>query len=277
MNLKKLKFLLTSLIILFVCLSGIYYKYSCDKKAQRYYRQGVGLYNQKKYSDAYYNFKQIKPISNMYELSLLKQYQCANNLSDRKTTLLKLKEIIKTSKNETIRPWALYNEASLNQELKLNSNATLAKKYKYIYTKYPNTDFGIASAYKTAQLSKENANFSKDCYIKYLSYAPNGKYALSSIDELSKINAYFSFNDYEIIADAKYANEQYQGALEYYEKTLFSKNWYKISKCYRALKNKDQEKLTIQKGLSLNTSAIQEKELSKAIEPSRMDWISSCS
>ena len=120
MNLKKLKFLLTSLIILFVCLSGIYYKYSCDKKAQRYYRQGVGLYNQKKYSDAYYNFKQIKPISNMYELSLLKQYQCANNLSDKKTTLLKLKEIIKTSKNETIRPWALYNEASLNQELKLN-------------------------------------------------------------------------------------------------------------------------------------------------------------
>ncbi len=266
MSLNKLKFLLISLIFILICLSGMHYKYTCDKNAQRYYRQGVGLYNQKKYSDAYYNFKQIKPISNMYELSLLKQYQCANNLSDKKTTLLKLKEIIKTTKNDTIKPWALYNEATLNQELKTNNQATLAKKFKYIYTTYPDTDFGIASAYKAAQLSKGNPSTSKVGYIKYLSYAPNGKFALNSIEELSKMNVYFSLDDYEIIADAKFANEQYKGALEYYEKTIFSKNWYKISKCYKNLKNKEQEKSTIQKGLSLNTSSIKEKELSQAIE-----------
>ena len=266
MSLSKLKFLLTSLIILFICLSGVYYKYTCDKNAQRYYRQGIGLYNQKKYSDAYYNFKQIKPLSNMYELSLLKQYQCANNLSDKKTTLLKLREIIKTTKNDTIKPWALYNEAILSQELKTTSENTLAKKFKQIHATYPNTDFGIASAYKSAQLSKENTSQAKVSYINYLSYAPNGKFSLNSIEELDKMNVYFSLSDYETIADANYANEKYQNALKYYEKTIFSKNWYKISKCYRGLKNKEQEKLTIQKGLSLNTSAIKEKDLSQAIE-----------
>lgn len=262
-KIKQLSFLI---ILIIIIISGVYFKYTCDTNAKRLYQQGMSLYNQNKYSDAYYNFKQIKRFSNLYELSLLKQYQCANNLSDKKTALIKLKDLIKYTKNETIRPWALYNETLLNQELKTNSLTTLNKKFKYIYTTYPNSDFGIASAYKSAQLSKNDILSSKEGYIKYLSYAPSGKFALNSIDALSKMNVNFNKDEYEIIADAKYANSQYADAIEDYQNTTFSKNWYKLSKCYKNLKNKEQEKEVIYKGLALKISNVNEKELSNAID-----------
>ena len=256
-------FFLTLLIIL----SGVFYKHRCDKNAQRYYRQGENLYLEKKYSDAYYNFKQIKPISDLYELSLLKQYQCAHNLDDKNTSLIKLKELIKTTKNDYIRPWALYKEVSLNQELKTNTQTQLAKKYKYIQDNYPQSDFGIASAYKSAHLSKQAApNSAKESYINYLSYAPMGKFSLSAIDELLKLNSVFTKEDYEIIADSLLVNEKYQSAIDAYQKTTFSKNWYKISKCYRGLKNKDLEKQIILKGFNLTISDVDERDISSAID-----------
>lgn len=267
MDIKNLKRLLATLIILLVVLSGFYYKYVNDKNAQRFYSQGKSLYEQGKYSDAYYNFKQIKPIAKNYELALLKQYQCAQKLDDKKTALIKLKELTKTTKNEYIKPWALYNEAILSQELKLDNQTQSYRKFNSIQLSYKDNDFAIASAYKSAQLSKESTpNQSKASFIKYLSYAPMGKYSISSLEELKQINSYFSNDDYEIIADSYLANSKFQSAIEYYNKTLFSKNWYKISKCYKGLNDKKNEKESILKGLSLKDSEIDEKELSHAID-----------
>ncbi|MBE7708224.1 MAG: lytic transglycosylase domain-containing protein [Cyanobacteria bacterium SIG27] len=267
MNINKLKTLLFLLIIAFIGLSGIYYKISCDKNAQRFYSQGEKLFVEKKYSDAYYNFKQIKPISDLYELSLLKQYQCANNLDDKKTAVLKLKEIVKTTKNEDIKPWALYNEAILSKELKLDTQELSAKKFKYIQDNFSKSDFAVASAYKAAHLSKDlTPSVAKENYLRYLSYAPTGKFSLNAIDELTKLDVAFSKEDYEIIANSMLENGQYRNAVEYFQKTYFSKNWYKISKCYRNLKDKELEKETILKGLKLSISDVGEKEISVAID-----------
>lgn len=267
MNISSLKRLLAVLVILLGTLLGISYKYNSDKNAQRLYKQGNELYNQKKFSDAYYNYKQIKPVSDLYELSLLKQYHCANNLNDKKTSLIKLREVIKKTKNSYIKPWALYQEAVLSQEMKIAQEGVLHKKYKYIQTNYPDSDFGIASAYKVAQLTKEKTpHMAKDSYINYLSYAPSGKYSLSSVDDLLKMNVILSKEDYEIMANSLLENERYQMALELYRKTTFSKTWYKISKCYKSLNDKELEKQTILKGLNLPISDIDEKELNLAID-----------
>lgn len=267
MNIKIIQKLLTIVVIIVLTAVGISYKKNIDKNSSRYYEQGLNFYNQGNFSDAYYNFKQIKPFSNMHELALLKQYQCANNLNDKKTSLAKLKEIIKFSKNDYIKPWALYQETILMQELKSTSDAILSKKFKYIHTNYPNSDFGIASAYKTAQLSKNiNVYNAKQNYINYLSYAPMGKFSISAIEELSKLNLELSKEDNEIIADALLENERYQKAIEYYKKTIFSKNWYKISKCYQYLKDNEQEKQAILKGFDLAISDVSEKEIGSAID-----------
>ena len=267
MNTNKLNSLLFALIVILAILFGAHYKYTCDKNAVRFYNQGLDLYKQEKYSDAYYNFKQIKSFSKLYELSLLKQYQCANNLADKKTALIKLREIIKTTKHTDIKPWALYSEAMLSQEMKVNDDIQLARKFKYIQENFPESDFGIASAYKAAHLSIDTEPTSaKASYLKYLSYAPSGKFSINSIEELSKLEVVFSKEDFEIIADSKFANGQYQSALEFYKKTSFSKNWFKIAKCYRNLKDKNNEKEIILKGFDLSSSFIEEKEISNAID-----------
>ena len=267
MNIENLKRLLTLFIIIIIIVIGINYKKNCDKNSQRYYDQGMNFYKQSNFSDAFYNFKQIKPLSNMYELSLLKQYQCANNLNDKKTSLIKLKEIIKTTKNNHIKAWALYQEANLIQELNLASDNLINKKFEYIHLNFPDSNFGIASAYKTVHLSKNNDIFSaKQSYIDYISYAPSGKFSISAIEELSKLNLELSKEENEIIADSLLENEHYRKAIEYYNKTTFSKNWYKISKCYRGLKDKEQEKQIILKGFNLNVSNVNEKDISSAID-----------
>lgn len=267
MNTRKLKHLFIFFILTTIILLGLYYKHTSDKNAERYYRQGMQLYSEKKYSDAYYNFKQIKPISELYEIALLKQYQCANNLDDKKTSLIKLRELIKKTKNIYIKPWAQYQETILSQELKLSPEAIIIKKFKQIKTNYPDSDFSIASAYKLAQLTKESTpSMAKKSYLDYLSYAPNGKFSLNATEDLLKLNIVLTKEDYEIIADSLLKNEKYQSALNNYQKTTFSKNWYKISKCYRNLNNAEQEKQIILKGLNLPISDVEEKDISNAID-----------
>lgn len=267
MDLRKLKFLLIFLLIALFSLFIVYIKVKNDKISERLYRQGSEFYVLQKYSDAYYNFKQINSFSNLYEIALIKQIQCANKLDDKKTQQIKLLELIKKTKDKNILPWALYNETIISAELKTDSNSKQYKKYKYIYETFKDTDFAIASAYRMAKLKeKDSKTLAKDKYIEYLLYAPDGKFSVDAVDSLSRLNIDFSKDELETIAKANLLNKKYAQALELYKQTSFSKNWGNIAKCYRGLKDTQNEKITILKGLDLKTSSIEEKELANLIE-----------
>ena len=98
------------ILIVFGFLFCVHIKFSADKQVKQFYKQGLEFYSQKKYQDSYYNFSQIKKYSNLYALALLKEYQCARNLGDKKTAYLKLKTLRKTTKNSYILPYVVYNE-----------------------------------------------------------------------------------------------------------------------------------------------------------------------
>ena len=106
LNSKVLKIALCALLIMFVFTVVFGFKYKSDKDAKRFYLQGMSFYNKGNYSDAYYNFKQISHISELYTVSLLKQYICAMKLEDKKTAHNKLLELIRFTKDENIRPYA---------------------------------------------------------------------------------------------------------------------------------------------------------------------------
>ena len=116
MDIRKGKILLFILFGITITLATFLFKISCDKNAQRYYNQGLEFYKQQNYSDAYYNFKQINFLSKLYSVSLIKQYQCATKLGDKRTSHIKLKELLRFTKNKNLRPYLLYNETSLAQE-----------------------------------------------------------------------------------------------------------------------------------------------------------------
>ncbi len=264
---KHLNIILASLLAITITTSFAFFKISQEKKWQKFYSQGMSFYNQENYQDAYYNFSQIKRISKLYELSLLKEFQCANNLNDKKTAHKKIKELIKIAKDKNLRPYVLYNEANLSDELSTNSKNQLQKKYGYIQKTYPESDFAIASGYKQAQILKETKPLlAKEKYIEYLNYAPNGKFALNALDEVTKYKTELNKEDWDIIAFAFLQNQKYNEAISAYEKTSFSKNWAYIAQCYKGLKQFNKEKEAILRGLNLKISDIEEKEISNQIE-----------
>lgn len=245
----------------------IVFKMGMDAEAKRLYKQGMEYYNKQDYSNAYYNFKSIKRFSNIYSLALLKQFQCAKNLQDTKTARQALKESIRIIKDDNIRPFLLYSDAIMTQELNLENDEKLMARYKYIIEHYEENDFSYASSYRFAKLAeKQNKYLAKEKYIEYLSYAPNGKYSVDALESLKENEDIFTKEDMEIIADAYLSNNNFSTALSYFEKSDFGKNWIKISKCQKNLKRFDDEMKTIKNGFNLKNSTPEEKEISYAIE-----------
>ncbi len=265
LNSKVLKIALCALLIMFVFTVVFGFKYKSDKDAKRFYLQGMSFYNKGNYSDAYYNFKQISHISELYTVSLLKQYICAMKLEDKKTAHNKLLELIRFTKDENIRPYALYNETLLAIELGGSNDKQSLKKFKKIIDNYPGNDFAYASAYKSAVLS-DDVRYAKEKYIEYLEYAPVGKFSLPALENLKPFGKILTEEDREIIANSYYLNSKYQEAANFYKETDFSKNWFKLSKCYRALNKKEEEKSTIINGLNLFEAEVEEKDIDSAVK-----------
>ena len=257
------KIIISIVLILFVLVFIVSYRTSCDKKAQRLYKQGVELYNEQKYSDAYFNFKKISSQSDLYRVSLVKQYFCADKLNDKKTAYQKIKKLSRVAKDDIIAPWAMYIEATMAQDMGFDSERRSLKKFENIYKKFPNNDFGLASAYRASVLSKDE-EFKISGLIDYLKNAPLGKYSAESIDILLKTNI-LSKEDYEVIANSYFLNKKYNEALKYYLKTDFSNNWFNIAKCYENLNNKNEELKTIENGLKLIKSEVKEEDIDLAI------------
>lgn len=264
MDIRRLKIILIILLLMFIGTGVCAFKYKSDIDAKRFYKQGMNFYSKENYSDAYYNFKQISRISDLYIISLLKQYICAYKLNDKKVAHSKILELVKRTNDSNIRPYAMYNEAILAIELKLNTPDRSLKKFKKIIDKYPDNDFAYASAYKAAVLS-DDRRFKKEKYIQYLDYAPVGKFSLSALDDLKFYKNSLSPSDREVIANSYYLNSKYEEAVKYYLETDFSKNWFKISKCYRALNKKEEERAALTNGLNMERSEVEEKDIDIAL------------
>ena len=245
----------------------LFFKIKNDKNGQRYYKQGIEFYKEKKYQDAYYNFKQIGRFNALYKLSLIKQYQCAKELQDTKTAYSKISQLAKLSKKSPMEPWVLYQEAEMYRELHPDKKENCIKKYENIQKKFPDSDFSTASSYKIASICLEDdKNKSKIYYLEYLKNAPSGKFAIPSLEALSGLKAGISQKVWEIIADAYFATGKYQEAINCYLYSNFSDVWYKISKTYKYLGNYQLEKDTILKGLQLKISSVEEKDIDTAID-----------
>ncbi|MBR2069313.1 MAG: transglycosylase SLT domain-containing protein [Candidatus Gastranaerophilales bacterium] len=264
MDSTKLKIILGILILMFLCTTVCAFKYKSDIDAERYYKQGASFYAKSNYSDAYYNFKQISSFSKLYKLSLLKQFICAYKLEDKKTAHSKLLELAKYTKDDSIYPYVLYNEANLAMELGINSKEQSLRKFKRILKNYPDNDFYYASAFKSATLS-DTKYFAKEKYIEYLEYAPIGKFSQLTLENIKQYKSLLTKKDKEIVADSLFLNSRYEEALEYYKDTEFSNNWYKISKCYKALNKRKDEETALLNGLFLNYSDVKEKDIYTAL------------
>ncbi len=267
LNNNFFKVVLAFILALLVTFGFSMYKLNVQEASNKLYKQGMILFNNKKYQDAYFNFSQIKKTSSLYEMALLKQFQCADKLNDKKTALAKIALLSKKTDDETIRPYILYNELTYNLQTKKYSNSQLASKFEYIQKTYPNSDFAMASAYRIAKIEKSrNVHLAKNKFIEYLKYAPSGKYSADALSEVTKLNTFLSEQDRIIISNIYLANNNFQAVSDILKTVPFELSWINLAKAYRGLKKYELERKTILEGLNLKKSPVAEKEISLLVD-----------
>ena len=183
-----------------------------NNRAYTLYKQGLNFYLKNDYQNAYYNFSKISALSELYDISLLKQGFCALNSGDKRTAYQKFKYLSFFSNNPHITPVALYQAALINMEHKKYSYAY--KKFKKLYKKYPQSDYKKAAAYQLGLLFKnKNSQIAKDYFIEYLEYAPSGRYSLSAIKYIDELKLFLTNDEKCIVANALFENQKYSGVI----------------------------------------------------------------
>ena len=183
-----------------------------NNRAFTLYKQGLSFYLKNDYQNAYYNFSKISALSELYDISLLKQGFCALNSGDKRTAYQKFKYLSIFSNNIHITPVALYQAALINMEHKKYSHAY--KKFKKLYKKYPDSDYKKAAAYQLGLLFKDkNPQIAKEYFIEYLEYAPSGRFSLSAIEYIYSLKIFLTNEEKCILANALFDNKKYSSVV----------------------------------------------------------------
>lgn len=94
---KKLKFVfITSAfaVLILIVLSNVVKMTQVSEKDFKTYRQGLEYLNKKDYENAYFNFSNVSRTSAIYEIALLRQALCADELNDSQTASKKFRMFI---------------------------------------------------------------------------------------------------------------------------------------------------------------------------------------
>ncbi len=224
-------------IVIFILLVTIgYFVYnhiSSEERGISAYQQALSLYKDADYENAYQEFGKVPSSSCLKESALFRQARCATNLGKKELAIKKYNRIVHSNSKSSIVPISEYNMANLLFDLK---DKRAKKHYINIIKKHPTSDYAIASDYYLGLI--EVRNFPKDekklekakekaliNFKTYIEKAPDGRYALKSIQEIDKLGIKLKNYDNLLIAKAYYANGDYEKAKDFLNRTTLSESW----------------------------------------------------
>lgn len=251
--------------ILAVFLMFFFATKNASKRPIELYKQGVEFYTDRDYQNAYYNFSKISFFSGLYQISLLKQGQCALNIGDKKTAYLKFKHLGSFSKDPHIAPFALYHAALINMEHKKYSYAY--RKLKKIYKNYPDSDYKKAACYLLGVLYKDkNPHTAKKYFVEYLEYAPSGRWAKDALRECEALKLVMSSKEKLILAKACFSATDYARALLYAKEINSPEAILLCAKIYEALGERKSAYSSYLKMLTVCDETIEPDEISQVVD-----------
>lgn len=236
---KKLKFIFivcAFLTLILIVLSNVFKMTQVSEKDFKTYRQGVYFLEKKDLENAYYNFINISKTSAIYEIALLRQALCADELNDSQTATKKYKMFIEKYPDSIFIEKTYY---ALAQNYYKEKDFNKAEKtFNEIKKLYKDSDYKIASDYYLGEIFLEKANIennkknkqdykekSKDYFIKYLEIASGGKYSLISAEKIKLLNIPLTPIEHFYIGEAYYKNGLYTKALNNFNKANISDSW----------------------------------------------------
>ena len=252
------------------------------------YKQGLSYLQAKDYQNAYFNFANVSKTSALYEIALLRQALCADELQDSETAVKKYHTFIEHYPDSIFIQKVYY---SLGQNYFKEKDYKKAEKtFAAIRKNFPDNEYKTASNYYLGEITKEkNPERAKVFFIEYLKDAPQGRFAVDCAKGLMSLNkianekdkdkdkdkekkepaereVLFTPYDNSIVGKTLFYNREYSGALEFFQRADIKKVWnyiylinlykYDTAKAWKAFEN----------GYSLYSNSIETEELYTALE-----------
>ena len=263
---KKIFIIIISIvtILLFFAGSLLNKKYGfiqTNEAAKRIYSQGLDDIKNGDLQNAYYNFSKISRFNDYYEAAVFRQGLIATELNDNESAIKAYETLLYKFPNTFFAEKSIYNLAvayfNMNEKEKAYAN------FKLITKKYSKSDYADASNYFLGVLAKDtDKKTAKEHFINYINIAPNGKYALLSVEELINLKEKFSPEENLAIGQTLLKNSKFSEAIDFLNKSTFDDAWAYISIAYKNIGNIKDSKQIFEKGISgytKNGSDIQEE------------------
>ena len=284
---RKYDFYLVIILALFTIGYFIYNHISAESRGVDNYSTALEAYKTSDYEKAYNEFGKIPSGSTLKHSALFRQARCATNMDKKELAIKKYNRIVHSNAKSSIAPISEYNMATLMYEL----NDNRAKRhFKKIVKKFPNSDYAIASNYYLGKIETSTPHKSKKMQEKaknkafiffktYIEEAPDGRFAINSINEINSLGLELTNYDNLLIAKSYFANGEYTKAKDILNKTTLSESWSDFAKTEYKLGNKDKGNYYAEMGLTKHAANTSEKDVFEVIDnyiatfPTRKDGI----
>ena len=276
MNTRKKIILISSLAVIFFA-GGIFFNklYQTPLKSQKIYKEALADYKSGDFSNSYYLFSRISALSDLKPAALYRQAEAAKAIDDKESAVKKYQLLFNTYPKNPLSIRAKYLAAQILSD----ENPKLAKRYfEQIMQDAPNTDYAIASEYYCGLILKneytKNSNtifpLSKkhdveEYFRHYLKRAPEGRLAVSVINNWLELDKNISSDDYLLMANSLYKFGEYPRVKELLEKTSDVESWVLHAKNLNVMGHKSEALEVLEQGLLQNTAYVSEDDVIDAI------------
>ena len=265
-------------IVVFLALFTIgYFAYnhtSSESRGVENYSTALEDYKASDYEKAYQEFGKVPSGSTLKPSALFRQARCATNMGKNELAIKKYNRIVRNGSKSSIAPISEYNMANLMYE----ANDKDAKKhFKKIIKKYPTSDYAIASEYYLGMIEVSNPPKSTKRLAKsqekainhfknYIEKAPDGRFAIKSIEEIIKLDKSLSNYDNLLIAKGYYANGEFEKTKAFLNKTTLAESWSDFAKNEYKLGNKDKGNYYTELGLKQHAGNTAQDDVYEVID-----------
>lgn len=265
-------------IVVFLALFTIgYFAYnhtSSESRGVENYSTALEDYKASDYEKAYQEFGKVPSGSTLKSSALFRQARCATNMGKNELAIKKYNRIVRNGSKSSIAPISEYNMANLMYE----ANDKDAKKhFKKIIKKYPTSDYAIASEYYLGMIEVSNQPKSTKRLAKsqekainyfknYIEKAPDGRFAIKSIEEIIKLDKSPSNYDNLLIAKGYYANGEFEKSKAFLNKTTLAESWSDFAKNEYKLGNKDKGNYYTELGLKQHAGNTAQDDVYEVID-----------
>lgn len=265
-------------IVVFLALFTIgYFAYnhtSSESRGVENYSTALEDYKASDYEKAYQEFGKVPSGSTLKSSALFRQARCATNMGKNELAIKKYNRIVRNGSKSSIAPISEYNMANLMYE----ANDKDAKKhFKKIIKKYPTSDYAIASEYYLGMIEVSNQPKSPKRLAKsqekainyfknYIEKAPDGRFALKSIEEIIKLDKSLSNYDNLLIAKGYYANGEFEKSKNFLNKTTLAESWSDFAKNEYKLGNKEKGNYYTELGLKQHAGNTAQDDVYEVID-----------